>query len=88
LLKKVSSIDAVIVLGMDSFVVILQGQSRAQSELFGAEMKREVESILSKNGEIPFSLDYGQSVFPYDGTNAEELISIAQQNIWKQVKQA
>jgi CheY-like chemotaxis protein len=86
--EKVSSIDAVIVLGVDSFVVILQGYTRAKAEMFGSAAKREVESLLSSENDGPFLLDYGSSVYPFDGTNAEELISIAQQNIWKQVKKS
>ncbi len=84
--ESVSAIDSIIVFGIDSFVVVLQGRSQVESEVFAGKLKKEVESHVFKPAHVDFVLDYGYSIFPADGTTAEELIGRAQYNLWSAVK--
>ena len=84
--SAVSAIDSIIVFGIDSFVVVLQGKSQVETEVFAGKLQKEVENKVFKAAHVDFVLDYGYSIFPADGTTAEELIGKAQYNLWSAVK--
>lgn len=83
---SVSQIDTVVVMGLDTFIVILQSRSQVDAEVFVEEIKERMEKELREKGEAGFVVDYGTAVFPMDGTTAEELIGHAQQNLWRAAK--
>ena len=83
--ESISIIDSVIVLGIESFVVILQGRSQVIAETFALDIKKEIErEIIPENSG--FILDHGYATFPIEGITAEELIGKAQNNLWKSIK--
>ncbi len=82
---SISIIDSVIVLGLDSFVVILQGRSQIAAELFAADLKNKIENEINLK-ETGFLLDHGFANFPIDGETAEELIGKAQNDLWRSTK--
>lgn len=83
--ESISIIDSVIVLGLESFVVILQGRSQVAAQIFISDIKSEIEkNILGDNSG--FLLDHGYSSYPIDGETAEELIGKAQSNLWRSIK--
>ena len=84
--ESISRIDSVIVLGLDSFVVILQGSTQVEAEIFTMDIKKELEKDIIPKGSN-FLLDHGYATFPIDGKSAEELIGKAQNNLWKSIKQ-
>ena len=84
--SAVSTIDSIIVFGLDSFVVILQGRTKVSSEVFAGTIKKEVESNIFQKEDFDFVLDYGYARYPMDGTTAEDLIGRAQFNLLTAVK--
>jgi len=84
--QQVSLIDSVITLGLDSFVVILQGKSKMSTEIFASKVKEDIEKNILFKDETGFLLDYGYATFPIDGSTAEELIAKAQFNLWEAAK--
>lgn len=84
--SNVTEIDSVIVFGLDSFVVILQGRNQIATEVFASTIKKEIESEIFQKEEANFILDFGYARFPIDGTTAEELIGKSQFNMWCAVK--
>jgi len=86
--EKMREIDSTIKMGIDSFVIILQGKSKVAMEIFAGEVKKEVENDILKEVNPNLFLDYGYATFPVDGTTFEELISNAQENLWNAVKKS
>ena len=85
ILKHLSPIDSAVKVGLDSFMVILQGKTKILTEQIAAKIKSaaEADKIMSKNGIL---LDYGYADFPMDGQTFEVLVSKAQASLWKFVK--
>lgn len=85
ILKNITPIDSAMKIGLDSFLVILQGKTKILTEEIAAKIKVQVEAnkVMSRNGLV---LDYGYADFPVDGQNFNVLVSKAQANLWKFVK--
>ncbi len=83
--ESISIIDSVIVLGLESFVVILQGRSQVAAQIFVTDVKDEIEKNILGN-DSGFLIDHGYSSYPIDGETAEELIGKAQSNLWRSIK--
>lgn len=85
ILKHLTPIDSAVKIGLDSFMVILQGKTKILTEEIATKIKASTEkdTIMSKNGIL---LDYGYADFPMDGQEFEVLVSKAQVSLWKFVK--
>ena len=80
--KSITPIDSAVKIGIDAFMVILQGKTKITCEEDASRIKEIVEAdkTMKKNGIL---LDYGYADFPMDGTTFEDLVSKAQANLWK-----
>ena len=83
--NMITPIDSTVKIGMDSFMVVLQGKTKITTETVATKIKNVVEAdkLIKKNGIL---LDYGYADFPMDGTTFEDLVSKAQVSLWKFVK--
>jgi FixJ family two-component response regulator len=85
ILKCISPIDSAVKIGLDSFMVILQGKTKILTEELAAKIKELVEND-NKISNKGFLLDYGYADFPMDGQEFDVLISKAQSSLWEFVK--
>jgi len=85
IIDNISPIDSALKIGLDSFLIILQGKTKILTEELAGKIKRIVEAdkIMQDNG---FLLDYGYADFPMDGQTFEVLLSKSQASLWKFVK--
>jgi GGDEF domain-containing protein len=85
IVKNITALDSAVKIGLDSFMVILQGKTKMDTEKIAAKIKTQVEAdaAITQNGIL---LDYGYADFPMDGQTFDVLVSKAQANLWKFVK--
>jgi len=85
IVKNITALDSAVKIGLDSFMVILQGKTKMDTEKIAAKIKTQVEAdaAMTQNGIL---LDYGYADFPMDGQTFDVLVSKAQANLWKFVK--
>ena len=80
---KITSIDKIITLTLDSFLIVLQGKSHIQTENFASDIKESIEDDIFEKLKINVVVDYGYSSFPNDGSNLDEVLSKSYMNLWK-----
>ena len=85
IVKNITPIDSAVKIGLDSFMVILQGKTKMDTETVATaiKMQTEADKVMNENGIL---LDYGYADFPMDGQTFDVLVSKAQANLWKFVK--
>ncbi len=84
--SRISKIDYSYKFGLDAFITVLQGKNMFDAESLGKSIKEEVEKDMGLQDGVILYLDYGYSLFPSDSTHLDELISKAQNKLWKMVK--
>ncbi|MFC1553180.1 response regulator [candidate division KSB1 bacterium] len=83
--KNITPIDSAVKIGLDSFMVILQGKTKILTEKIASKIKEQVEEDASIKGN-DILLDFGYSDFPMDGQTFDVLVSKAQASLWKFAK--
>jgi len=81
--QKITDIDKVIPITLDSFLIVLQGKSHIQSENFASYLKNNIEDDIFNDMKINIVSNYGYSSYPDDGSNLEEILSKSYMNLWK-----
>jgi len=82
--KTLRASDYAFRIGGDEFALLLPQSDPEQAATLGRRIRAHFESaVLPMKLEVPLGLDYGISVFPFDGEQKEALLRVADERLYQ-----